>query len=106
MDDASNLFTEEGKLIGYVDTQTGGLLIADGIWEDQLPRVDEKRISLDFALPESGSIPVYGALVGGKRVLLINIDDIEPFAHTDEVETEDEVDLPEPEKEEGEEEQE
>ena len=67
-------FPAEETIIGYVDTDSGGLLITDAAWESALPRATHKHTAIDFGDIPSCRIPVYAKLVGGRRFVIIDID--------------------------------
>jgi len=76
MDDENIKFGSRESLVGYVETDSGGIVIADGIWGDEFPTVSQDRVHLNLNL-EKGRIPVYGFSKGGKRYLLLALDDAE-----------------------------
>jgi len=74
-DDSGNIFPENNpKIIGYVDTDSGGLLITDSLWVSNLPEVSQKRFERDLDIPEQ-RIPIKAFRKGTKRYLLIEIDE-------------------------------
>jgi len=76
MDDADIKFGNREALVGYVETDSGGIVIADGVWGDEFPTVSQDRVHLNLNL-EKGRIPVFGFSKGGKRYLLLSLDDTE-----------------------------
>jgi len=65
---------ETETLIGYVETDTGGITIVDSLWDDHLPKVTQNRVILELGLDKC-KIPVYGFKKDNKRYLLISLDD-------------------------------
>jgi len=91
MDNTLNLFGDTEKLAGYIETDSGSILLTDGVWETALPQNSQERLALDLGV-ESGKIPVYGIILKEKRYLLIALDDIiVTRVETENVETEDKV---------------
>lgn len=89
----------EQKLIGYVETDSGSLLIIDGTWKDSMPAVFQKTVYLEDALVDEkrNVLPVHLLRNQGKRYLLIGLDDGIPASERiDVVETENQVELSEP----------
>lgn len=71
--DMIDVFKEDiEQLIGYVDTDSGGLLITDMIWD--MPKTSPKRTCLDLKLGQV-RIPVKTVIKDGKRRLIIEIDE-------------------------------
>lgn len=66
-------FSEEKKLVGYLETDSGTLLLADGIWKDNLPVIDQQALVLDTEM-ERTKFPVFAVMQGGRRYLLIALD--------------------------------
>lgn len=93
MRNSSDLFTDQPKLIGHIETNSGGILMADGAWEENLPPTTDSRICLDLEV-EAGKIPVYAITVAGNRSLLIHIDDIVPHTLQEKVDISDPADIP------------
>lgn len=69
------MFTEEGKIIGFVDVGSGGVLITDAVWASSMPVTTEGQILLDLRLPK-GRIPVISVMKEGKRLLILDIDSL------------------------------
>ena len=92
------------SLVGYVETDSGSILITDGVWDKTvIPLNTQQRVSLDLGLDRC-RIPVHRVTLGGKKFLMIALDDAAPLTEgEDKIETEDPVKLPEGEKEEEEE---
>jgi hypothetical protein len=65
-------FTEGETIIGYVDTDSGGVLIADMTWD--VPKNTQKRVALDLDM-ENTRIPVKAVLVDGRRRLILELDE-------------------------------
>ena len=94
-------FPAEETIIGYVDTDSGGLLITDAAWESALPRATHKHTAIDFGDIPSCRIPVYAKLVGGRRFVIIDIDAAQDLkVDTDTVAIDSPADLPPPDEEE------
>lgn len=105
MRDATGLFTEEEKLAGYIETDTGTILVSDGLWEDRLPLSSQSRLTLDLGI-ERCRIPAYAVLRNEKRYLILSIDDaILASSDVENVETEGQVIIPKSEDEKREEEE-
>ena len=66
-------FTENETHIGYIETDSGTLLLADGIWGPSMPLVDQKALVVDTET-ERTKFPVYSIMRGGQRFLLIALD--------------------------------
>jgi hypothetical protein len=66
-------FTETEQHIGYIETDSGTLLFADGIWGPALPSVDQKVMVVDTET-ERTKFPVYTVMRNGQRFLLIALD--------------------------------
>ncbi|RLI88004.1 MAG: hypothetical protein DRP01_00190 [Archaeoglobales archaeon] len=94
MQNSTDIFTEKPTLVGYIETNSGGILMADGAWEESLPPTTDSRISIDLEV-DAGKIPVYAVNHAGKRSLLINIDDIILHTSQEQVDISDPIDLPE-----------
>lgn len=95
--DGTNMFTEQPTLIGHIDTNSGSLLMSDGTWESTLPKTTEDRICVDLGVV--GKIPVYAVTHENKRMILLQIDKIEPYNHDEKVEIQDPVAITESKKE-------
>jgi hypothetical protein len=74
MKDATVFPTKMAQL-GNVETDSGGILLADGVWSSCLPTVTQERLHLDLGI-EKCKIPVYGTTCGGKRYLVLSLDDL------------------------------
>jgi hypothetical protein len=102
MDNTLNLFGDRRKLAGHIETDSGSILLTDGVWETALPQNSQERLALDLGVEQS-KIPVYGILLQEKRYLLIALDEaISTHVETENVETEGKVDVEEEKEEEGE----
>jgi hypothetical protein len=66
-------FTESEQHIGYIETDSGTLLLADGIWCSSMPSVDQQALVVDTEI-ERTKFPVYAIMRGGQRFLLIALD--------------------------------
>lgn len=76
MEDVHIQFGSKETLVGHVETDSGGIIIADGLWGDEFPSVSQDRVNLDLNLGKC-KIPVYGFSRNGKRYLLLALDDAE-----------------------------
>lgn len=66
-------FTEAEQHIGYIETDSGMILFADGIWGNSMPAVDQQALLIDIET-ERAKFPVYTMMRGGRRFLLIALD--------------------------------
>ena len=66
-------FTENEQRIGYIETDSGTLLLADGIWSSTMPTVDQQALCIDTET-ERAKFPVYAIMRSGQRFLLIALD--------------------------------
>ena len=66
-------FTEEEQLLGYVETDSGTVLLADGLWSYALPPTNQQTLVLDTEI-ERVRFPVYAVIRGNQRFLLISLD--------------------------------
>lgn len=73
-----DVFTEKENIIGYVTTDSGTLLITDGIWEDRIKVNAMNKVSVDLG-SDSIRVPVIATLQNGRKFLLIPIDQGEPI---------------------------
>ena len=66
---------QEGReqLVGHLETDTGTVLFTDGIWNSDIPNVDQQRVYLNLGV-QKARIPVYGVIRNGRRYLLLDID--------------------------------
>jgi len=78
MDDVTFEFGMKETLVGHVETDSGGVIIADGLWGDEFPSVSQDRVNLNFNLGKC-KIPVYAFMKNGRRYLLVALDDNEPM---------------------------
>lgn len=70
----SNTFQEgKEKLIGHIETDTGTILLTDGIWNNDIPSANQQRVHLNLGTPQI-RIPVYGVIRNNKRYLILDID--------------------------------
>ena len=72
--DLEIVFAEKMTLVGHIDTDSGGLLLTDSLWAEQLPNVAQRKFNRDMGI-KSQRIPVYTTTQGGKRYLLIGLDE-------------------------------
>jgi len=66
-------FTETETTVGYVDTDSGGILITDLVWDQ--PNTSQKKVAEDLELGRV-RIPIKAVLRGNKRQLIIELDDV------------------------------
>lgn len=66
-------FTETEQHIGYIETDSGTVLLSDGIWSSSMPVVDQQAMVVDVET-ERTKFPVYAVMRGGQRFLLIALD--------------------------------
>lgn len=67
------MFTENEKVIGVIDVNSGGIMITDAVWKSALPLTSDQSVALDLELPP-GKIPVIATMKGGKRLLILDLD--------------------------------
>ncbi len=67
-------FPSKETIVGYIDTDSGGILLTDAVWESTLPRTSHKYTSVDLGEALPSRIPVYAKLVNGRRFIIIDID--------------------------------
>lgn len=66
---------QEGKeqLVGHLETDTGTILLTDGIWNSDIPSADQQRVYLNLGTQKI-RIPVYGVIRNRRRYLILDID--------------------------------
>jgi len=66
---------QEGKeqLVGHLETDTGTILLTDGIWNSDIPSADQQRVYLNLGRQKI-RIPVYGVIRNSRRYLILDID--------------------------------
>jgi hypothetical protein len=90
-----HIFKNNETLIGYIETDSGTLLLTDGTWEDNIPKNTQEKIKINLEL-ESCKIPVIALQKSGKRFLILAIDsNITTEEIAEVVQTFDPVKLPE-----------
>jgi hypothetical protein len=67
------MFTDNEKVIGVIDVNSGGIMITDVVWKSALPLTSDQSVALDLDLPQ-GKIPVIAVMRGGKRLLILDLD--------------------------------
>jgi len=77
MIDAKDLFHDKDSIVGHVETNSGGLLLTDGGWEDDLPLTTQESLALDLNI-DAVKIPVIAVRKNNKRFLILAIDDAVP----------------------------
>ncbi len=94
------MFTEAQNVVGYIETHSGSIVMADGIVESDIALSPKAIVSLDLKLDRK-RIPVVATIQGGRRYLLIPLDLAEdiPNPSPDTVDTEDPVEVPKEKKE-------
>ena len=75
MIDANDLFNDKETTIGHIETSSGGILMTDGGWEEDLPRTTQQTVALDVGLVPS-RIPVFAVRRNNKRFLILSLDEI------------------------------
>lgn len=87
-----DIFTEIETLVGFIDTDSGGIVITDMLWD--VPANGQKRFSVDLEL-EKTRIPIKAIRTeGGKRRLILEIDEGINLLSSVQQETVEVVDLP------------
>ena len=66
-------FTEKEVTLGYVQTHSGSLIIADGIIESEINLNPLSYISVDLNM-DNKAIPIVATRQGGRRYLLIPLE--------------------------------
>jgi len=90
----NSIFTEREKIVGYIGTDSGGIMLTDALWETELPATTLDRMAVDLGI-QPGRIPVIAGMRNGKRFLIIDIDGAQVNEEvTDDVDTEGTVALP------------
>jgi hypothetical protein len=69
------MFTDKEKVIGVVDVGSGGIMITDAVWASAIPATTDSHMTLDLRLPV-GKIPIISVMKGGKRFLIIDLDNM------------------------------
>ncbi len=66
---------QEGKqqLVGHLETDTGTILLTDGIWNSDIPSADQQRVYLNLGTQKI-RIPVYGVIRNQRRYLILDVD--------------------------------
>lgn len=75
MIDGKDLFPDKEAVIGHIETNSGGILLTDGGWEDDLPLTTQESLALDLNIESSAKIPVFAFRKNNKRFLVLAIDD-------------------------------
>jgi len=88
-------FTEEQEVVGYVTTDTGGILIADSVVESDIAIPSKNVVSLDLQM-DKRRIPIVATRQGDQRFLLIPLEQAVPITspQKETVDTEDPVEIP------------
>ncbi len=99
MKNPSDIFKESETVIGYIETDSGSLLITDGIWDSIVNVNPRNRVHVDLGVDRI-RLPVIATKQNDRRFLLIPIDQAEPLADssTDKVNVEEPSATPEEEK--------
>ena len=71
-----DIFTEKENIIGYVETDSGTLLITDGIWDDRIKVSARNKVSVDLGM-DRVRVPVIATKQNGRKFLLIPLDQAE-----------------------------
>ncbi len=87
-------FTTEQKVIGYVNTHSGSVVVIDGVIESEIRFAPNSYVAVDVNLDKK-RIPVIATVQGGRRYLLLPLDAAEaiPGIGMERVETEGQVDV-------------
>ena len=70
---------DSSKIIGHITVYSGVLLLTDGVTAQQLPVPQEQRVIFDTE-KENIKVPVIASQQGGRRFLIIPLDDVEDIA--------------------------
>ncbi len=98
MIDGKDMFESKEKVVGYLESSAGGVLLTDGGWEEDLPLTTQESVALDLNI-EPGKIPVIAVRKNNKRFIILAIDDaVQQSFLKDLVETTDQVVIPKEEK--------
>lgn len=76
-----DIFTEKENIIGYVETDSGTLLITDGIWDDRIKVSARNKVSVDLGM-DRVRVPVIATKQNGRKFLLIPLDQAEGVVDT------------------------
>ena len=89
-------FTEQEEVVGYVETHSGSLILADGIVESEIRLSHKSMVSLDLGMDKK-RLPVIATRQGGRRFLLIPLEAATPIEEIadDKVDTENQIEIPE-----------
>lgn len=72
--DKDDIFVEgKEKVIGYVSTDSGSIIVADGIVEGDINTPLDRRVSIDLHA-ENTRFPLVATKQNGRRFLLIPVD--------------------------------
>jgi hypothetical protein len=76
MKNPTDIFTEKETIVGYVETDSGSLLITDGIWEDRINLNPRNKVAIDLGV-DRVRVPVIATKQNDRRFLLIPLDQAE-----------------------------
>jgi len=82
MKNPSDIFTEKEKVIGYIETDSGSLLITDGIWDNIINASPRNKVTVDLGV-DRVRLPVIATKQNDRRFLLIPIDEGEIISEDD-----------------------
>jgi hypothetical protein len=100
MANPEELFQNQERLVGYVETSAGSVFLTDGVWEKDLPLTTQESLALDLDV-EPCRLPVIAVRKNDKRFLIIAVDDGIKKSFVDNIaEVVDQVDIPKEKKEE------
>ena len=72
----ADIFTSKENIVGYVETDSGTLLITDGIWDDRIKVSARNKVYVDLGM-DRVRIPVIATKQNGRKFLLIPLDQAE-----------------------------
>ena len=78
MKNPADIFTEEETIVGHIETDSGSLLITDGVWENIINVSPRNKVMVDLGVDRI-RLPVIATKQNDRRFLLIPIDLAEPL---------------------------
>lgn len=82
------------RLVGHLETDSGTILLTDGIWNSEIPSANQHRVYLNLGTPRV-RIPVYAVIRNNKRYLILDVDQAKGHSATPDKVKVEEADLPE-----------
>ena len=79
-------FSEKETIVGYIETDSGGVLMTDLVWAEDIPSVTQERVRLELDLDKC-KIPVIAVRKGQKRYLIVSLDDAKDMPSMPEIVT-------------------